>query len=57
MMTFGGVPIFEWIGLLLALGLGVEWWLTRRALDREDSSDAPAARTDPDEEQGPVNRG
>lgn len=31
MMTFLGVPIFEWAGLALALGLGVEaWWSLRK---------------------------
>jgi len=30
MMTFLGVPLFEWAGLALALGLGLEAWLTIR---------------------------
>lgn len=31
MMTFLGVPLFEWAGLALALGLGVEaWWTIRK---------------------------
>jgi hypothetical protein len=54
MMTFGGVPVFEWIGLLLALGLGVEWWLTRRALVRDEPPPTPPQdSTDPED---PVNR-
>ncbi len=43
-MTFFGVPIFEWAGLALALGLGLEAWLTIRKpsssqSDRRDDSE------------------
>jgi hypothetical protein len=29
-MILGGVPILDWVLLALALGLGVEAWLTTR---------------------------
>lgn len=43
MISFFGVPIFEWAGLALALGLGLEAWLTIRKppsskSDRKDDS-------------------
>ncbi len=36
-MTFLGVPIFEWAGLALALGLGLEAWLTIRKPSASES--------------------
>ncbi|WP_293367980.1 hypothetical protein [Nevskia sp.] len=41
MMTFLGVPIFEWAGLALALGLGLEAWLTIRKPSSSDDKDDP----------------
>lgn len=38
-MTFLGVPIFEWAGLALALGLGLEAWLTIRKPSSSDDKD------------------
>ncbi|MGQ0699886.1 MAG: hypothetical protein ACT4PZ_16785 [Panacagrimonas sp.] len=34
-MSFLGVPIFEWIALAVALGFGLEHWLTMRRDARE----------------------
>lgn len=43
-MSFLGVPLFEWAGLALALGLGVEAWLTIRKPSASDKSSDDAER-------------
>lgn len=43
-MSFLGVPVFEWAGLALALGLGVEAWLTIRKPSGSDESRDDADR-------------
>ncbi|WP_439638897.1 hypothetical protein [Nevskia sp.] len=43
-MSFLGVPLFEWAGLALALGLGVEAWLTIRKPSASDKSPDDAER-------------
>ncbi|WP_292999718.1 hypothetical protein [Nevskia sp.] len=39
-MTFLGVPVFEWAGLALALGLGLEaWWSMRKPSSSDEQDD------------------
>lgn len=47
MMTFLGVPILDWVLLVVLLGFGVEAWLTCRTSDDESGdSSAPAPATE-----------
>jgi len=43
-MTFAGVPILDWVLLLVLCGFGVEAWVTMRAPRKPPGKDAP---TDP----------
>lgn len=54
-MVFLGVPILDWVLLVVLLGLGVEAWLTCRVTDddKERSAAAPdRAGTDRNREGG-----
>lgn len=46
MMTFLGVPILDWVLLVVLLGFGVEAWMTCRTTedDKKDSIESPAGR-------------
>lgn len=46
MMTFLGVPILDWVLLVVLLGFGVEAWMTCRTTDddKKDAIEPPADR-------------
>lgn len=50
-MTWLGVPVLDWLILAIALGLGIEAWLTTRPTPEEraarDAREAAAASDDP----------
>ena len=54
-MTFLGVPIFDWVLLVVVLGLGVEAWITCRVTDDDKADDLPPVL--PPSAQGDSNGG
>lgn len=48
-MIFLGVPIFDWVILVVVLGLGVEAWITCRVTDDDRADDRPPASAPPEQ--------
>ena len=52
-MILGGVPVLDWLLLALALGLGVEAWLTTRPQANQDRTQEKPAKDRAEAPRGP----
>lgn len=51
-MTWLGIPVFEWLALAIALGLGVEAWWSLRA-SRRATEEGRLEQERPPRDEGP----